>query len=339
MDLQNFVFAELSQPKLNFSDYDITIAGRRGAGKSTLAVEFFKDTCCIVDVEKGNKQARGVYKIEPNSWKDIKKTQKEWKKAIKSGARPPFTVLLFDTQTKLAQMCDDYVLSTNGWEDFTQGDDGVNRWNIRKAEYNTVMNGFKELGFKIVYICHGKDKQIKLRGQETYNQFVPEVSASFDYAVLGEVDFVFYLEKVRVKDAKGDSKEVRRLILQNDLDYDVKCRFPELPDEIIYEEARDGVKEFFHAWDVAINGKEDVKEVNVPKFDFASIEVVKDEDDEDDSTLLEDLQNDAIKVRDTLLETMERNEVVEILKEHLGSAVVSKCDNIDKLKAFIKAFE
>ena len=86
--------------------------------------------------------------------------------------------------------------------------------NVRKQEYDTVMNGFKELGFQIVYICHGKDKEIKLRGQESYKQFVPDVSASFDYAVLGAVDFVFYLEKTRVKDASGESREVRRLILQ-----------------------------------------------------------------------------------------------------------------------------
>ena len=237
-------------------------------------------------------------------------------------------------------MCDEYVLSSNGWEDFTQGDDGKNRWNVRKQEYDTVMNGFKELGFKIVYICHGKDKEIKLRGQESYKQFVPDVSASFDYAVLGAVDFVFYLEKTRVKDASGESKEVRRLILQNDLDYDVKCRFPELPDEIIYEEAKDGVAEFFKAWDEAINGKAPVKETKPFTVEFATIEEeeLDDEDDEVTSTL-EELQAEAIEVRDAMLETMDRNEVVKKLKEHLGMANIGKCDNIAGLKTFINTYK
>ena len=342
MDLQEFVFAELSEPLLKFSDYDVTIAGRRGAGKSTLAIEFFKDICCVMDVENGNKQLKGVYKKVPTSWKEIKLIQKSWKKAIKSGARPPFSVLIFDTQTKLSQMCDEYVLSTNGWEDFTQGEDGKNRWNVRKAEYDSVMNGFKELGFKIVYICHGKDKEIKLRGQEPYKQFVPDVSASFDYAVLGAVDFVFYLEKTRVVDASGESKEVRRLILQNNLDYDVKCRFPELPDEIIYEEAADGVKEFFNAWDEAVNKKSSgtPKKVEVaPVFAVKEGLSIDDNEEYEITTTLEDLQGDAIKIRDVLLTEMERSDVIKLLKEHLGMANINKCEDIDKLKAFVDAFK
>ena len=199
------------------------------------------------------------------------------------------------------------------------------------------MNGFKELGFKIVYICHGKDKEIKLRGQESYKQFVPDVSASFDYAVLGAVDFVFYLEKTRVKDASGESKEVRRLILQNDLDYDVKCRFPELPDEIIYEDAKDGVAEFFKAWDEAINGKAPVKETKPFTVEFATIE--EEELDDEVTSTLEELQAEAIEVRDAMLETMDRNEVVKKLKEHLGMANIGKCDNIDGLKTFINTYK
>lgn len=342
MDLQEFVFAELSEPKLKFSDYDVTIAGRRGAGKSTLAVEFFRGDCCIMDVEGGNKQVRGVYKKEPKTWKELKAIQKEWRKAIKAGYRPPFSVLLFDTQTKLSLMCDEYVLSSNGWEDFTQGEDGKNRWNARKSEYDSVMNGFKELGFQIVYICHGKDKEIKLRGQESYKQFVPDVSASFDYAVLGAVDFVFYLEKTRVKDTKGEFKEVRRLILQNDLDYDVKCRFPELPDEIIYEEAKDGVKEFFKAWDEAVNGEVHEEEPTEETPVFATMETTTTNDEDDDFevvTTLEELQIEAVEIREKLLETMDRNEVVKVLKEHLGVANIGKCDNIEGLTSFIKAYK
>ena len=344
MDLAEFCFAELSEPKVKFSDYDVTIAGRRGAGKSTLAIEFFKNECCVVDVEDGNKQLKGVYKVVPKSWKELKQLQRTWAKAIKAGHKPPFSVLLFDTQTKLALMCDEYVLNTNGWEDFTQGSDGVNRWNARKSEYDTTMNGFKNLGFKIVYICHGKDKEIRLRGQESYKQFVPDVGASFDYAVLGAVDFVFYLEKTRITGKDGNPKEVRRLILQNDLDYDVKCRFPELPDEIIYEEAKDGVKEFFKSWEHAVNGADYDDEEDTAPMEFAP----KIESD-DLGTLaevpaapkvsLEDAKDMAIEVRDALMASMDKPEVVSLLKDALGTPNISKCDDVDKLMKFVETYK
>lgn len=353
VDLANFVFAELSEPKLEFSDYDTTIAGRSGSGKTTLALEMFKGKCCLMDIENGGKAFRGIYKIVPSNWKDLLKIQKEWKKAIKAGNKPPFSVLIFDTQTKLSSMCDDYVLNANGWEDFTQGKDGVNRWNVRKKEYETLMNGFKELGFKIVYICHGKDKNIKLRGQEEYKQFVPDVSASFEYPVLGEPDFVFYLEKTRVKGSDDKPKEVRRLILQNDLDYNVKCRFPELPDEIIYENVSEGVKAFFKAWDTAVNNVEDDEPVEEPSFVFASVEetveepVVESEpettkiesDPLPESFSLEDLRSKAIVIRDRLLEEKTTDEVKAILKDKLGKVKIANVEDVEALKAFIKEFE
>lgn len=357
VDLANFVFAELSQPKLDFSDYDTTIAGRSGSGKTTLALEMFKGKCCLVDVENGGKAFKGIYRIVPTSWKELLKVQKDWKKAIKAGHKPPFSVLIFDTQTKLSAMCDDYVLNANGWEDFTQGKDGVNRWNVRKKEYETLMNSFKELGFKVVYICHGKDKNIKLRGQEEYKQFVPDVSTSFEYPVLGEVDFVFYLEKTRIKGADDKPREVRRLILQNDLDYNVKCRFPELPDEIIYENVTEGVQAFFKAWDNAVNGDDNeevetnfafasaTETVSEPKVEVAS---VIDEDDEDDdlqvdplpeSFSLEQLQSQAIEIRDMLLEEKPQDEVKAILKEKLGKVKIANIDDVNALKAFINEYK
>lgn len=343
-DLMDFVFAEKTQADLNFYDYDITISGASGSGKTTLAIELFKDRCCVVDVENGAKAFSGVYKVAPKDWDELKKIQREWAKAIKKGANPPFDVLLFDTQTKLQLMCQEYVLEENDWEDFTQGSDGKNRWNVLKNEYATVMNEFRRLGFKIVRICHGKEKTFKPKNQESYNQYTSDVGASFDYDVIGSVDFVFYLEKMRVS-SEGSTKEVRRLILQNDLNYGVKCRFPELPDEIIYEEVKDGVKAFYDAWDEAVatrSGEETTKEKK-EKVEFAvkeepakKVKPIEDSFEEEDD--LESLQDKATKVRDMLLDEHDRTKVISILKENLGTAKITSCDDMDKLKAFINLY-
>lgn len=342
-DLMDFIFAEKSEPDLNFYDYDVTIAGRMGSGKTTLAIELYKNDCCVIDVENGSKGFGGIYKIIPKTWGELKKIAREWKKAIKAGNKPPFSVLLFDTQTKLQLMCQDHVLSENGWDDFTQGADGVNRWNVLKNEYTTLMTEFKNMGFKIVRICHGKDKQFKPRGQEPYNQYAADVGASFSYDVLGAADFVFYLEKVRVTDENGNQKEIRRLILQNDMDYDVKCRFPELPDEILYEEVEDGVKKFYEAWDSAVAHKKSgvkPKKVEAEKpFVFAE-EPTKSDDLEESDELeelddLEVLKNKAVVIRDKMLETLDRQEVITVLKDALGTASIAKCNDVDKLKKFV----
>lgn len=335
-NLDEFVFAELSQKDTDFMDYDITLSGASGAGKTTLAIEMFKGRCCVVDVEKGAKAFDGVYKVTPETWNDLKKIQRQWAKAIKQGHKPPFDVLLFDTQTKLQLMAQEYVLTENDWNDFTQGSDGVNRWNVLKKEYASVMDGFRRMGFKIVRICHGKDRKFKPKNGEEYNQYSSDVGASFDYDVIGSVDFVFYLEKIRVKD--GDkTKEIRRLILQNDLNYAVKCRFPELPDEILYEEADKGAKEFFKAWDKAVNGKED-DEDDEPAKEYVKVE----EDDEEEVEIptydINYYREEASKVRDALMEKMEKPEVIQILKGSLGVANISKCEDVEALKEFIEEY-
>lgn len=345
MDLQNFVWAEISQPKTNFYDYDITIVGRSGAGKSTLALELFKDHCCLIDVEKGNKSVAGVPKIEPNSWKDLLQLAKTWTKAVKQGNKPPFEVLLFDTQTKLASMCDEYVLSENGWDDFTQGADGKNRWTVRKNEYESLINSFKALGFKIVYICHGKDKKIQLRGQEAYQQFVADVGASFEYAVIGEVDFVFYLEKKRIIDDKGQNKEVRRLVLQNDLDYGVKCRFAEMPNELLWEDVQDGVKQFYEAWDKAVELRTGVKPKNTEtpqKPTMPEQEDVEQEYDNDETTCelsIVELRNKVLAIRTQLEETMSKADIRELLNNTFGSTRIATYEDIEMMKDFISKYE
>lgn len=341
-DLMDFVFAEKTQADLDFYDYDITISGASGSGKTSLAIELFKDRCCVIDVENGAKAFSGVYKVVPKDWDELKKIQRDWAKAIKKGVKPPFVVLLFDTQTKLQLMCQEYVLEENDWEDFTQGSDGKNRWNVLKNEYATVMNEFRRLGFKIVRICHGKDKTFKPKNQESYNQYTSDVGASFDYDVIGSVDFVFYLEKLRVND-EGSTKEVRRLILQNDLNYGVKCRFPELPDEIIYEEVKDGVKAFYDAWDEAVairsgKAKDKPKEEKI-EFAMKDEAVVADTVEEQKTEYsLEELQEKATEVRDTLLEEYDRTEVISILKENLGTAKITSCEDVDKLQAFVDLY-
>ena len=63
------------------------------------------------------------------------------------------------------------------------------------------------------------------------------------------------------------------------------------------------------------------------------------DDDFEVVTTLEELQIEAVEIREKLLETMERNEVVKVLKEHLGVANIGKCDNIEGLTSFIKAYK
>lgn len=349
MDLMSFVFAEKSQADLNFYDYDVTIAGKRGSGKTTLAIELYKDDCCVIDVENGAKSFGGIYKVTPKTWKELKSIAKDWGRAIKKGARPPFSVLLFDTQTKLQLMCQEHVLDENGWDDFTQGADGVNRWTVLKNEYTSLMDEFKRMGFKIVRICHGKDKVFKPRGQEPYNQYAADVGATFDYDVLGAVDFVFYLEKVRVTDDDGGQHEARRLVLQNDLDYDVKCRFPELPDEIIYDEVADGVKQFYKEWDKAVNKKagDEVVEDDELEMVFATKDPEPIRASQPDKPTvvepelsLEDLHEQAVAIRDKMLSGgTERAEMITLLKDELGTASINKCTDKDKLKAFIAKYE
>ena len=59
---------------------------------------------------------------------------------------------------------------------------------------------------------------------------------------------------------------------------------------------------------------------------------------EDDSLTLEELQQEATNIRDRLLKTMERPEVVSLLKESLGIANISKCGDKEKLYDFLKEY-
>lgn len=348
---QDFVFAPLSVPELDFYKYNLTIVGRRGAGKTSLALELFKGHCCLFDFEEGSKKAKGVPKIVPKNWKQFKSELDRWSKGMKKGAKPPFDTIILDSATAVIDMVSAHVLSENDWDDFNQGTDKVNRWSVLKKEFNDTMNGWRNLGFSIVWVCHPKDKVFKSRVQEDYNMYSADVGTTFDYQILGAADNVFFLDLARVEDSEGKKRWARKLILQNNIDYDVKCRFDALPDYILYDGPKNGVKKLLDSWDEAARIEYgDVEE----QYDDTPFVEVDDEPSkppkgesanpapEVNKYNLEDAREKGIEVRDTIRDTLgwSAKETKDFLLGVFdGEYKIKEIENVDKLNKFIATYE
>lgn len=338
----------------DISHYLFTITGDYGAGKSSFANELFNrvGNAVIFGFEDRFKGINGARPVLIKSWKELLDYKKMLRKGIRdnNGDNPfPFNTIIIDPMGKAAEMCEKYVCEENEWDSL--GDAGFGKgYTEFFKEFTTTFNDLIAMGFTIQRVAHNRLDTITPQGTaEGYQVYVPDVPKKLKYIAQGEPDFVFYLDVVRnVDEETRTNKPVRRLYLQNYADFELKSTLKGLPDYIEFETVEEGVDKFIEAFDkaVAVTRGEEWKEETVEKSAEPK-QPVKQELEEEKETSeddapdvdLEVLRSQAIEVRTSLLENLEREEVIEILKESLGTPKINEVEDSDKLIAFIEKYE
>lgn len=339
----------------DISHYLFTITGDYGAGKSSFANELFNrvGNAVIFGFEDRFKGINGARPILIRSWKELLDYKKMLRKGIRenNGENPfPFNTIIIDPMGKAAEMCEKYVCEENEWDSL--GDAGFGKgYNEFFKEFSTMLDDLTTMGFTIQKVAHNRLDTITPQGAaEGYQVYVPDVPKKLKYIAQGEPDFVFYLDVVRnVDEETRTNKPVRRLYLQNYADFELKSTLKGLPDYIEFETVEEGVDMFIEAFNkaVAVTRGEDWKEEEPKKrtepAESAKPDPVEEtEKFEDDTSVdvdMDALREQAVDVRTNLLEELEREEVIEILKQYLGTPKINEVQEPDKLIAFIKDYE
>lgn len=338
----------------DINEYSITLYGEGGSGKSTFANALKRrlGTSASFFFEPRAKGLGGIKVVECPTWDVFWGYIRQLRKLIKEGKTVPFDNIIIDSCDSAYEKCTRYMLEQHDeWNGTLQGDYGA-RYTAVGQEFKAAINTLREMGFIVTFLTHEKSKEDHDVNNSAFDKAIPIVAGQIQDIVNDHVDFIMYLQKVTISDDDGNKKEMRRLWLKNNPYMTLKTPLFGLPDYIDYEFVQEGVDKFIEAFNKGVettramydNG-EDISNPNMENMkvvEFASVKptIVDDFDDEDEleddaPVSLEDLQEKAITIRDSLLETMDRNDVISLLKDELGNANIKKCTDADKLMSFI----
>lgn len=323
----------LTEQKIDddLNHYRITICGNFGTGKSTLATELFNrngNRAIVFGFEDRFKGIPNINVVRIHSWEEALGYKRQLSQGIKKGAELPFNTIIIDPVGIAGDMCTRYICETNGVEQLGDLAYGVG-YNLLEQEFNSYIDGLRNMGFIVQFVAHGKLQHIvPPRDEEGYDIWTPDVPKKLIYKTEGEADFICYLDVLRQVDERtGRNEPVRRLYLQNYADYRLKVPVTGLPDYIDYKTPQEGAEKFIKAFKKAVKG-ENVESKATTK------ETAKNANTSD----LEALRAKAIEIRDKMLNSGKgKREVATVLKETLGTAKISECEDEGKLKAFIES--
>lgn len=340
----------------DINEYSITLYGEGGSGKSTFANALKRKlgSSASFFFEPRAKGLGGIKVVECPTWGVFLSYIRQLKKLSKEGKSVPFNNIIIDSCDSAYARCTKYVMEENDW-DTLQGDYG-SRYTAVGTSFKDAINELRNLGFIVTFLTHETSTEAHDVNNAAFEKAVPIVSNQIKDIVNDQVDFILYLSKVTVTDDDGNKKEMRRLWFKNNPYMALKTPLFGMPDYIEYEYVNEGVDKFIEAFNKGVKITRDMhdngEDISNPNFEnelvveFVSPKVGNDIDDDfveeanDSSELsLEELHNKAIEIRDTLLNTMEREEVIALLNEKLGTAAIKKCKDIDKLKDFVSSYK
>lgn len=359
VDLLDLMELEDNVVSDDINEYSITLYGQGGSGKSTFANALKRKLGTSVSFffEPRARGLGGIKVVECPDWVTFTKYIKQLKKLAKEGKKVPFNNIIIDSVDSAYDKCTKSVMEQNGWETLT-GDYGA-RYTAVGSEFKNAISSLRELGFIVTFLTHEKTKEAHDVDNAAFEKSAPIVSNQIQDIVNDHIDFIMYLEKVTITTEDDEKKEIRRLWLKNNPYMTLKTPLFGLPDYIEYEYVNEGVDKFIKAFDKAVKETRGMyahvdtsvetdfsfaPKVEKVKEESKQVEVASIESDELPKSFnvevdIEELRKQAIATRDKLMETMETEQVKEILRNELGKLKIANVDDVEALKAFIKKYE
>lgn len=197
--------------------------GEQGTWKTTVASHFPKPLICGFEI--GYQFIDNVRAIPMNSWSDMKDLFRQLKS---QQAKDTYDTIVFDTISGAYQMCYKYVLGQFGVDNpsdvpFGQG------WRKIREEFS-IIKEISKLGYCLVFIAHGKEKEIvDSRTKESSVKVSIDLDSSALNTVSELVDFVLYVRKEA--DENGNEQVYAYSSLPN---IETKRRMPEFPARMLF---------------------------------------------------------------------------------------------------------
>jgi hypothetical protein len=150
----------VNEPSDNLLDYNWTIHGEKGIGKSTLAI-LFEDVQAHMLLEPGRADLRGMIvpkKGEKPSWPLAQRYIK-----LLIDERQPGR-LNFDTVDQLARLCSEFWATKKGVSSLNGINDHGRSWDELKTDWYNTMNTLLWAGWRLTFLSHSRYRPKIVKG-------------------------------------------------------------------------------------------------------------------------------------------------------------------------------
>ena len=244
---------------MDISSYNSFVYGNAKVGKSTLAYELFGGEGLFLAFEQGYNALSGVMAVDITKWADLIQVNKELKKPE---VKDKFKVLIIDTVDIMHKYALKHVCLKEGVQSLGDIPHGKGYQLVDDLIFDMIKT-WENLGYKLFFISHAKEKSEKLPTGGEIQKYIPSVERRTLNIVSKFVDNILF----GYLSINAEGQEVRTLYTRETLSYSAGSRFATLPSEIPFD-----AKIFKEVWKEAV---EKESRLNPDGFTSAKKDIVK----------------------------------------------------------------
>lgn len=196
-------------------------------GKSTLAHELFQEKGLFLAFEQGYNALSGVFAVDVTKWADLIQINKELKKPE---VQSKYKVLVIDTVDIMHKYAVKHICLKEGVQTLGDIAHGKGYALVDDLIFDMIKT-WENLGFKLFFISHSKEKNEKLPTGGEIQKYIPSVERRTLNIVSKFVDNILF----GYISIDGEGQEVRTLYTRETLSYSAGSRFSSLPSEIPFD--------------------------------------------------------------------------------------------------------
>jgi hypothetical protein len=240
--------------------------GNPKTGKSTICSKIYGDEALWICTEKGY-SALSIFALDLTSWNETNALLRQLKLPE---VKERFKTVVIDTVDILFNLCQEFVIKTNGVQALTDKPYGA-LFGVVDKLFNEFVLGITRLGYNLVFIGHAKTQsRLAKRGNnEVENDYtIPSLAKRGYQIVANMVDNIFYV----TIDHDEEGNRVRVVKTRETDEYFAGSRFQHMPETILLDEKKI-IEEMQKAIDGEENTTEEKKELFVKqtKVDFNKV--------------------------------------------------------------------
>ena len=239
------------------------------SGKSTFAYQSFGQECLFLACENGYGALSGVMAVDITKWGDLVALNKQLKMPE---IKAKFKVLVIDTVDIMHRYAVKQICQREGVQALGDIPHGKGYAMVDDLIFEMIKN-WENLGYKMFFISHAKEKTEKLPTGGEIQKYIPSVERRTLNIVSKFVDNILF----GYITINADGQEERTIFTRETLSYSAGSRFSKLPATIPFN-----AKDFKTAWEKAI--EEELNE-NPEGFTNEKKVIVKEREVDFDSTM------------------------------------------------------
>ena len=255
-------------------NYNSMIYSLPKSGKTTFAYQSFGQECLFLACENGYGALSGVMAVDITKWGDLVALNKQLKMPE---IKAKFKVLVIDTVDIMHKYAVKQICQREGVQALGDIPHGKGYAMVDDLIFDMIKN-WENLGYKMFFISHAKEKTEKLPTGGEIQKYIPSVERRTLNIVSKFVDNILF----GYITINAEGQEERTIFTRETLSYSAGSRFSKLPSQIPFN-----ASEFKRVWEKAIeeelnenpdgftNEKKAVVKERVVDFDATMNEIKK----------------------------------------------------------------